>query len=412
MADSSQLKKDYLWNTLGSVMNALASVVLLILVTQILGAYDGGVFSIAFAVAQQFQIMGHYEMRPYQATDVSERFSFGVYLASRVITCSLMMVCVVLYSIQSNGLSFEAVLLALLASLRFFDAFEDVFHGMLQQKGRLDLAGKAFFGRVCAMLISFALALVVSHNLLVACVVSLIASLVAFVLLNLPAARERVSLKPEFDAKAIGRLLIACLPLFLGSFLLMYVVNAPRYGIEEALSKEYQTYYSILFMPAMVINLLSGFAFKPLLNTLASLWVEGRRSAFYGILVKGVLLVLGITAVTLLVGFWLGIPVLSFLYGVDLSDYRPELMVLLVGGGFNAAAVIAYYGLVTMRCQRSVLVGYAVTACVAFVAMGPVINTWGLWGASLLYTCLMALLAMTLFSLVLLMARIVARREG
>lgn len=405
MASSSQLKKDYIWNTLGSVMNALASVILLILVTQILGAYEGGVFSIAFAIAQQFQIMGHYEMRPYQATDVEERFSFGVYLASRIVTCSFMMLCVFLYAFYSNGLSFEAVLLALLASLRFFDAFEDVFHGMFQQQGRLDIAGKAFFGRVCAMLISFAVTLLVSHNLLVACIASLVASLIAFVVLNIPEARRRSVLKPVFSASGIKKLLVACLPLFLGSFLLMYVVNAPRYGIESAMSKEFQTFYSILFMPAMVINLLSGFVFKPLLNTLASLWMKDDRRAFFGILAKGLLVVAGVTAVALLAGYWLGIPVLSFIYGIDLGGYRPELMVLLVGGGFNAAAVIGYYGLVTMRCQKAVLVGYGAAALMAFVSVGPAITAGGLWGAAVLYTCLMALLSLILFALVALLAR-------
>jgi len=405
MAPSSQLKKDYIWNTLGSVMNALASVVLLILVTQILGAYEGGVFSIAFAIAQQFQIMGHYEMRPYQATDVEERFSFGVYLASRIVTCSFMMLCVFLYAFYSNGLSFEAVLLALLASLRFFDAFEDVFHGMFQQQGRLDIAGKAFFGRVCAMLVSFAVTLLVSRNLLAACIASLVASLIAFVVLNIPEARRRSVLKPVFSASGIKNLLVACLPLFLGSFLLMYVVNAPRYGIESALSKEFQTFYSILFMPAMVINLLSGFVFKPLLNTLASLWTKDDRRAFFGILAKGLLVVAGVTAVALLAGYWLGIPVLSFIYGIDLGGYRPELMVLLVGGGFNAAAVIGYYGLVTMRCQKAVLVGYGAAALMAFVSVGPAITAGGLWGAAVLYTCLMALLSLVLFALVALLAR-------
>lgn len=400
MSSTSQLKKDYIWNTLGSVMNALASVVLLILVTQILGAYEGGVFSIAFAVAQQFQIVGHYEMRPYQATDVGERFTFGVYLASRIITCALMMLCVSLYAFSSNGLSFEGVLLALLASLRFFDAFEDVFHGMFQQQGRLDIAGKAFFGRVCAMLLSFSIALIVSQNLLVACLVSLAASLITFIVLNIPKARQRVSLRPIFSFSKIKDLLLACLPLFLGSFLLMYVVNAPRYGIEAVMPKESQTFYSILFMPAMVINLLSGFVFKPLLNTLASLWAKGSHRSFSRIMARGLLVVLAVTTIALLIGYWLGIPVLSFVYGVDLNGYRPELMVFLVGGGFNAAAVIEYYGLVTMRRQKAVIVGYGITAFVAFVTVNPIIESQGIWGASILYACLMALLFLILLSLV------------
>lgn len=391
-ANNTQIKKDYFWNTLGSVMSALASVLLLMIVTQVLGAYEGGIFALAFAVAQQFQTLGQYEMRPYQATDVESKYSFGVYYASRIVTCVLMVVGVMLYAMYSNGFGYEALLLILLAGLRFFDAFEDVFHGMFQQRGRLDIAGKAFFGRVLATVVSFALSIFVFRNILVACVISIIVSTVFMIVLNIPAARTFVRVKPKFDFRKIRQLLVACFPLFLGSFLLIYLVNAPRYGIESLLSKEYQTYYAILFMPAMVINLVSGFIFKPLLTTLAKRWSEGSKRGFVAIIAKGLLAVFATSVLALLVAYPLGIPVLSFLYGVDLSEFRSVLLVLLVGGGFNAASVILYYGIITTRHQNIVLPGYALAAAVAFLLTNAMIGQFGMMGAAFLYDGIMALL--------------------
>lgn len=391
-ANNTQIKKDYFWNTLGSVMSALASVLLLMIVTQVLGAYEGGIFALAFAVAQQFQTLGQYEMRPYQATDVESKYSFGVYYASRIVTCILMVVGVMLYAMYSNGFGYEALLLILLAGLRFFDAFEDVFHGMFQQRGRLDIAGKAFFGRVLATVVSFALSIFVFRNILVACVISIIVSTIFMIVLNIPAARTFVRVKPKFDFRKIRQLLVACFPLFLGSFLLIYLVNAPRYGIESLLSKEYQTYYAILFMPAMVINLVSGFIFKPLLTTLAKRWSEGSKRGFVAIIAKGLLAVFATSVLALLVAYPLGIPVLSFLYGVDLSEFRSVLLVLLVGGGFNAASVILYYGIITTRHQNIVLPGYALAAAVAFLLTNAMIGQFGMMGAAFLYDGIMALL--------------------
>lgn len=391
-ANNTQIKKDYFWNTLGSVMSALASVLLLMIVTQVLGAYEGGIFALAFAVAQQFQTLGQYEMRPYQATDVESKYSFGVYYASRIVTCVLMVVGVMLYAMYSNGFGYEALLLILLAGLRFFDAFEDVFHGMFQQRGRLDIAGKAFFGRVLATVVSFALSIFVFRNILVACVISIIVSTIFMIVLNIPAARTFVRVKPKFDFRKIRQLLVACFPLFLGSFLLIYLVNAPRYGIESLLSKEYQTYYAILFMPAMVINLVSGFIFKPLLTTLAKRWSEGSKRGFVAIIAKGLLAVFATSVLALLVAYPLGIPVLSFLYGVDLSEFRSVLLVLLVGGGFNAASVILYYGIITTRHQNIVLPGYALAAAVAFLLTNAMIGQFGMMGAAFLYDGIMALL--------------------
>ena len=93
-AESQQLKKNYFWNTLGSLMTSLSSALLLIVVTRTLGAELGGIFSLAFAVGQQYQILGAFEMRPYQATDIKGRFRFGTYLGSRCITCLAMLLAI------------------------------------------------------------------------------------------------------------------------------------------------------------------------------------------------------------------------------------------------------------------------------------------------------------------------------
>ncbi len=50
---AEQLKKNYFWNTLGSLMNAASTVLMLMVVTRTMGAAAGGVFSLAYAVAQQ-----------------------------------------------------------------------------------------------------------------------------------------------------------------------------------------------------------------------------------------------------------------------------------------------------------------------------------------------------------------------
>ena len=233
VSKTKQIKKDYIWNTLGSTMNALSSVVLLMVVTQSMGVYMGGVFAIAFAVAQQFLVLGHFEIRPYQATDVQEKFSFGIYYAARITTCILMFVCIVGYTIFSNGFTHDGLLLLLVASLKFFDAFEDVFHGMFQQHGRLDIAGKAFFFRVLVTTVVFVAIAFIFKNLAVVCITTFVASLVAMVFLNIPKAKDFVPIKPVFQWKKIKNLIITCLPLFIGSFLLAYIVNAPRYGIEK-----------------------------------------------------------------------------------------------------------------------------------------------------------------------------------
>ena len=71
----SQVKKDYFWNTMGSGITAVFSVVVLWAVTRIMGPYVGGVICFGIDdVSQQLQTVGAYEIRTYQATDVREVF--------------------------------------------------------------------------------------------------------------------------------------------------------------------------------------------------------------------------------------------------------------------------------------------------------------------------------------------------
>lgn len=174
----AQMRKNYFWNTLGSLMNAASTVLMLMAVTRTMGAAAGGIFSLAYAIAQQLMVIGHFEIRTYQATDTEEKFPFGVYLGSRCITTICMMIGVVIYSATTQGLTYEGLLFTLIASLRLFDVVEDVFHGMFQQHGRLDIAGRAFFFRVLTTVVAFVAGVVLTRNLLVSCLVAFAASAV------------------------------------------------------------------------------------------------------------------------------------------------------------------------------------------------------------------------------------------
>lgn len=391
-AEAQQLKKNYFWNTLGSLMTSLSSVLLLIVVTRTLGAELGGIFSLAFAVGQQYQILGAFEMRPYQATDIKGRFRFGTYLGSRYITCLAMLLAICCYALWTYGISYEAGLAFSVAGLRFFDAAEDVFHGMFQQKGRLDIAGRALFLRSLTSTVTFTVVLIVTRDLLATCIITALVSLIALVWLNIPAARSFGSIRPSFAPKPLGLLFAACLPLFLGSFLQSDLINVPRYGIAGTLSNTDQTVYAIIYMPALVINLLVGFVFKPLLTSLAEMLELRKLDEFIRLLLKCVAIIAGVSVMGELTAYLIGIPILSLLYGVNLDAYLSALLVIILGGAFNALSVILYYSLVTMRAQILVVICYLGADVFAHAVSGWLIPSYQLMGAVMTYDLSMALL--------------------
>ena len=392
-APETSQARDYFWNTTASLMLSLTTAVLLLVVKRTAGLEAAGVFTIANTVGQQFQALGMYEVRTYHVTDARHRFSFGTYLATRLVTVGAMVAGIIVSAALSGDGLMAAVLIALIACLRVFDAFEDVFYCELQREGRLDIAGKACFLRTLTTIGVFSVVLALGGSMLTAAAITLVASLVVMLGAYLPPARRLFPLGPRWEPRPIIRVLAECLPLFLASFIALYLANAPRFAIDRYLDNAQQGYFAIIFMPAFTINLLSFVIFRPLLTQIADRWIGADRAGFAAIVRRGLLGTFVAFVAVALVTYTVGAPILGFVYGTDVSGSMLELMVLVAGGALNAAGVILYYALTTMRLQRLVFAGYIIAAAAITVLCLLLVPTYGLLGASLAYAGAMAILA-------------------
>ena len=391
----SQTSRDYLWNTASSFMTALATVVMLLVVTRTAGIRAAGVYSLAIAVGQQFQTLGMYEVRAYHVTDVTHRFTFGTYLATRIVTVALMLVGITTYAVLSSSDVHHCVLVTLVASLRVFDAFEDVYVCELQRVGRLDLGGRACFWRALSTTVVFSLTLALTGSLLTSTVTALVLSVLTTVLVYLPPSRGLFPLRPAWAPGPVGQVLLACLPLFGASFISMYLSNAPRFAIDRYLDPTQQGYFAILFMPAFTINLMSLVIFRPLLTPMAALWARGARPEFTRLVRRGLASALAAFGVVALITYVAGPPLLALVFGKDVSAFSVELMVLVAGGAMNAASVVLYYALATMRLQRTIFLGYALAALVMTALCLTLVPAHALLGAALAYSGAMGVLTLS-----------------
>lgn len=383
--------KSVFWNTVASTLNALQGVLFLAVVNRTVGPYLGGVFSFAYMIGQQFRPLGAFEMRVYQATDAQETFPFGTYWLSRVITSLLMLAAIIITAVLSEGASSETIAVIVIASLRVLDVFEDVYQGKLQQIGRLDLAARALSIRICITTIAFCILLLASADLLVTAVTTFAISALFVYLLNVPISRRYYNTKVgESDSLGLPRLLVACFPLFLSAFLSNYLPNSSKFAVEAVMSKEALAQYSALFMPAMVVNLLCGFIFQPLLSRLAILFSSNETKRFFAMIMRGLVLSAIIGVVAMCGACLVGIPILEFIYGVELNGLLSSLALLMMAGIFNAFDSVLYYGLVAMRGQRLVLVAYAMSSVLALFISGSLVIRFGIPGAAFSYAVTMA----------------------
>ena len=192
-----------------------------------------------------------------------------------------------------------------------------------------------------------------------------------------------ITITSERD-QAFG-LIKACSPLFLGSFLSLYIYNAPKYMIDFIGSEIEITYYSIIFMPTFVINLFSEFVFKPLLTVIASKWMDGNFLMFFQIIKKLLINIIGITLTSVLIAYLFGPQLLSKFYSVDVTYYRLEIVLLMLSGGFSAAVYLFYNILTSMRLQKTIIINYFSASIVITLVSYIFVKSLHIMGAVVAY---------------------------
>ncbi len=391
-------KSSFTWNMVGSMLMAFQSVIFLIVLSHTVGIVEAGIFTIAYANANLFLTVGKYGMRYYQVSDVKNEFSFKTYLNSRYITTVAMLGISLAYlayvSYRNNYTMEKSLVILWMCIFKMIDSIEDVYHGLYQQNGRLDIASKGLSIRMFSTIVLFGSILLIFKNQLLALIISTIYTSI-FLVIFIRLSNGVIDMKEQLSSSrgSMKQLLINCLPLFIGAFLSFYIGNAPKYSIDSQLNDQLQACYGFIAMPVFVIGLLNGFIFNPVINKLSLIWDHGGLKDFIRKSAKQIGVIFIITATCIVGAYLIGIPVLSLLYNTDLQPYRTELLILLLGGGFLGLSGLLSTLITIMRYQKYILAGYAIVALLAVLFSDFFVARYKIMGAAVLYAILMALLA-------------------
>ena len=393
-------KQAYYWNTASGLINAGQSAVILIFIAHFLTKIDAGIYTIAIALGNIVSIISKYGMRNYQVTDIEGKFTFNQYFTSRIITIISTLILTVTYlALQYYTAKYntEKSLIILFICLWYMvESIEDVFYGMYQQKGRLDIGAKYFTLRliistiIMCVLISFRVSLITTSFL------AFIFSIV-FALIFISKTLNNFTIdKIRLDFRKANNLLFLCFPLALAATLSIYIGNSPKYLIDLQLDDNAQAVFGYLMMPAFTIMVINQFIYQPIIRDLGELWHKNDRKAFSKKVLRQYVVVAGITLAIVLIGATLGIPILSILYNTDLNNYRTDFVILLLGGGFFALSSFIMVPITAMRLQKLLAYGFVMVSIFSII-IGPVlVRNLGIKGATILYLALNALLSIYL----------------
>ena len=348
----------YFWNFCSSMVYSFQSAILLMVVTRVGGLVEGGIFTIIYTVTQTLASLGSYSMRNYQVSDVRDDYSFKNYYTSRIVTCTLMVLACVVYSIFKGAEPDKFLTIILFSLYRVVDGMEDVYHGAVQKLGRLDVASIAMTFRIVLSMIAFSIVYIITHNLVAASFGMVVVATMFLLIFNhliLPSFKE---IKRGIDFKKVFKLLVVCFPIFFGAILYNYLVNVPKYAIDRNLGEETQTIFSVLFMPVFVVNILSMFIFKPMVNQMGKWWNDGEIKKLCISVLKQIVIISGLTIGVIVLGYFVGCPVLGAFYNVDLSEYPGFFALLLSFGGIAALSTFLSVVLTIMRKQAYIVLGY------------------------------------------------------
>ncbi len=387
----------YIWNITGSIANALLSIVALMIVTRFLDDRQADIFSIAWSISLLMATVGTFQIRMYQATDVKGVFCFRQYHLFRIITVCVMMVSSYIYILMRGYTGKKALVVMVICLFRAVDSMADVYEGWFQQKERLDLAGKALTYRIIVAVIGFGIGLALTKDLLFSCLILVASYMICYVFYDLRYYKAvdafRSNVTEGMKGAWIVKMVLEGFPLFINAFLIASIMNAPKMVLDTVieqgmLEQGVQTAFNIIFMPASFLNL-AYIVFRPLITKMAVMWNVGEEKEFLKILIKVEIALVGIGIVILAGSALIGIPALSFVYAVELAEYKRELLVVIIGGCIYTFAAVLDNALVVIRMQYVLVLSYVVTYLYIKIAAKVMIGSWGVLGGAISYATAM-----------------------
>jgi len=376
-------KANFTWSMIGAVSESALNVILLIVVNRLAGELMGGIFTFGYSHAQLMYNIGTLEVSPFHSTDVRQKYRFADYFSLRVLSCALMVLLSLAYVLWMDGDPLKKRIVLYLCLYKMTDAMADLFRSMYQQHDRIEFAGKLSTLRVVCVLVLFTASLLATGNLEVASLVMLAVGVVTLLTYNLRIWRKFEDAVIRFRFSHVKEIAIACFPLFVSVFVMLYISNAPKYAIDRYCSDLVQNRYSILFMPAFFINLFCQFIQRPMLTPMAKMWNDGRVRDFRRNILLMMTIIFGTTLLGLGGAWLLGIPLLEWLYGTDLTGQRSVLMWVMVYGGVNAVNIFLYSMIAVTRRQQWLLYAYLIAAAVIFFLAPVLVQRMEMTGAIL-----------------------------
>ena len=377
-------KKNIVWNLIGSTFSSFSSLFFLIAVTRINGVNEAGIFNIGFSVACLFFTVGCYSGRVFQVTDTNKKTDDSAYFYSKIITALLMLVISFIYCFAKDYSMHKSIILISLTVYKMCEAFADGMYAIIQKKDELYKVGRSLFVKAIIGISLFILTDYLTKSMFAAIMMLNLVNILGIFIYdkkNLKLVKFKLN---KFNKEKVFEVFKTGIYSFGFSFLTYYIINASKYAIDNNLSSELQTVFGIIAMPASVLLLFGQFVIHPVLNKLKNT-INVNKKEFNNLTLQMINIILVFGLISLVLAYYLGIPVLNLLYGVDLTSYRLDLLIIIVGATIYEIAIILSTSLIVMRSTLSQLIMFIIDSIITLFISNILVKEYGVFGASVSY---------------------------
>ncbi len=234
-------------------------------------------------------------------------------------------------------------------------------------------------------MILFTIIDIITKNLVISCI-SIIVVNVSFILLYDCKNIKQVNLiKTKFSNNANFRLFKIGFFTFVLTFLGIYLINAPRYAIDDILTNDLQTIFGIIIMPATFMGLLGQYIIQPCLTKISEDIENKKYKSLKSIIRKLVIMIIVLGILVTLVASFLEVPVLEIVYGIELNNYFESMMIIIVGSILYSLSTILSAILIAMRKTSYQAIIYTITSVIATIMAYKLVERMQIKGASITY---------------------------
>ena len=380
---NSQLRKNLLFNTAGSLLFYLCQAALNLLVTALAGVAANGMLATAMTIANVCLSVASFGMRTFQVSDLEGKYADRTYLLSRYVTLTAAGAGCLVFAFVNSYSAEQRWVIALYTAYRLIESWSDVWHGYLQKAERLDVVGISFGVRGLVTAGTVTLGLVLTGNLVITLAALFALNAVYVLAVDLPLAQKHADFATR-GGGSVWALLAECAPLAVYAALNTAIPSVPRYFCERVLGTVKMSYFNNVFLPVLILQVAVIYLFVPFITTFARLWNQKDKAGFFRglVLLAAALAAMwaaGAAGVALL-GRW-GLSILSPI-SPDILAYAPLLQPLVLATVCTVASTVLCHLLTIARDMRGLILGNLAGLAAAAAVSVPLLRAFDVWGAA------------------------------